>query len=157
MSILRHLGMVLAIFLLAACTTTPVEKTTSWQGRLALKIYSDPIETFSADFELEGNATTGTLTFSTPLGLTAAQLEWGAQGAKLRARGEVRDFESLDALTLYAVGSKLPIASLFAWLQGDNAPAVGWEADLERLSSGRLDARRLPPEIPVDLKISLER
>ena len=117
MSILRHLGMVLAIFLLAACTTTPVEKTTSWQGRLALKIYSDPIETFSADFELEGNATTGTLTFSTPLGLTAAQLEWGAQGAKLRARGEVRDFESLDALTLYAVGSKLPIASLFAWLQ----------------------------------------
>ena len=89
--------------------------------------------------------------------MTAAQLEWGAQGAKLRARGEVRDFESLDDLTQYAVGSKLPIGSLFAWLQGENALAAGWTVDLERVASGRLSARRLPPEIPVDLKMSWER
>ena len=163
---LRKVFILLATFLLAACAT-PVrdtaqngnknEKSAYWQGRLALKIYTQPVETFSADFELTGDANTGTLTLSGPLGVTAAQLEWGVQGAKLRARGEVRDFESLDALTQYAVGSPLPISPLFAWLQGQPMPAAGWEADLERIASGRLSARRLPPEIPVDLKISLEQ
>lgn len=164
---MRWVGVAIAVvatFLIAACAS-PVSITSNSgnkndfyrEGRLALKIYTDPIETFSADFELTGNPQTGTLTFSTALGVTAAQLEWGAQGAKLRARGEVRDFESLDDLTQYAVGSKLPIGSLFAWLQGENALAAGWTVDLERVASGRLSARRLPPEIPVDLKMSWER
>jgi outer membrane lipoprotein LolB len=162
---LRWIFAAFAISLIAACaapasTTAEIAsknpKATYWQGRLALKIHTDPVEAFSANFELTGDAQTGTLVFSTPIGLTAAKLEWGAQGAKLQARGEVRDFESLDALTLYATGSQLPIASLFAWLQGENPPTLGWEADLSRLADGRFNARRLPPEIPVDLKISLE-
>lgn len=162
--VVRWIGIIIATFLIASCaipagvTADKSSKLDYWQGRLALKIHTDPVETFSANFELTGNAKVGTLTFSTLLGLTAAQLEWGEQGAKLRARGEVRDFESLDSLTLHAVGSKLPIGSMFAWLQGNQSNKElpqGWEADLSQLAKGKVLARRNPPEIPVDLKIVL--
>ena len=170
MKVFHSFILLLATLLIAGCATSTspasplsparVADKNYWQGRLALKIHTEPVQAFSADFELEGDAQTGTLTFSAPLGLTAAKLEWGTQnvqGAQLQAKGETQHFESMDALTLHVTGSKLPIASLFAWLQGETPPTPNWEIELLDLSNGRLSARRIPPEIPVDLKIFLER
>lgn len=130
---------------------------TFWQGRLALKVHSTPVQAFSADFELQGNAEAGTLSFFSPLGSTAARLRWDASGAQLQTTGEPQSFASLDALTQHTTGATLPIHSIFAWLQGNDAPAPGWQVDLQDLPNGRLTAQRLPPEVPADLKIILQR
>lgn len=124
---------------------------------MALKVQSTPVQAFSADFDLQGNAQTGSLTFISPLGNTLARLRWDADAAQLQTQGEPQRFESLAALTRHTTGTDLPIASLFAWLQGQDLPTPGWEADLSALPSGRLNARRLEPEVPAELKIILER
>lgn len=128
-----------------------------WQGRLALKVHSTPEQAFSADFELQGSAEAGTLSFFTPLGSTAARMQWDAAGAQLQTTGAPQRFESLDALTLHTTGATLPVASLFAWLKGNEPPTPGWQVDLQGLPQGRLNAQRLAPEVPADLKIILER
>ena len=161
-SVLR-LALAFAIVLLAGCAV-PVRtgsqndaENTHWQGRLAVKVYSAPVQAFSADFDLQGSAQAGTLVFSSPLGSTVARLQWDARSAQLQTTGEPRYFDSLDALTRQATGTELPIASLFAWLQGKEVDTPGWRVDLQNLPNGRLSAQRLPPETPADLTILLER
>jgi outer membrane lipoprotein LolB len=128
-----------------------------WQGRLALKVHSTPMQAFAANFELLGNAQTGTLSFFTPLGSTVARLQWSAAGAQLQTTGDPQHFASLDALTLHATGATLPIHSLFAWLKGQEPVTPGWQVDLQDLPDGRINAQRLAPEVPADLKIILQR
>ena len=152
-----------AIFVIAGCAHStgaraPNDKQNAyWQGRLALKVHATPVQAFSADFELQGNAQAGTLSFFTPLGNTAARLHWDAAGAQLQTGGEPQRFESLEALTLHTTGATLPIDSLFAWLQGSEPPTPGWQVDLQELPHGRINAQRLAPDVPVDLKIILQR
>lgn len=134
-----------------------VQNDSFWQGRLALKVHSTPVQAFAADFELQGNAEAGTLSFFTPLGSTAARLQWDSSGAQLQTTGEPQLFTSLDALTLHTTGATLPIHSLFAWLKGNEPPTPGWQVDLRELANGRLNAQRLTPEVPADLKIFLHR
>ena len=154
---------VFAVFLIAGCAVNSGSGDAlqphgaQWQGRLMLKVQSDPIQAFSADFDLQGDAQAGSLTFFTPLGSTAARLDWNGQGAQLQTTGEPQQFESLEALTLQTIGTVLPMASLFEWLKGMDPVTPGWRADLRDLSSGRLHAQRLAPEIPADLKIILDR
>ena len=133
------------------------QNSSFWQGRLALKVHSTPVQAFAADFELQGSAEAGTLSFFTPLGSTAARLQWDSAGALLQTTGEPQRFETLDALTLHTTGAKLPVASLFAWLKGEAPPTPNWQVDLHDLASGRLNAQRLAPETPADLKIILQR
>lgn len=153
----------LAIFFIAGCASTTGARGQNgpndsyWQGRLALKVHSTPVQAFTADFELQGNAEAGTLSFFTPLGSTAARLQWSAAGAQLQTTGEPQHFESLDALTLHTTGATLPIHSLFAWLKGNMPTTPGWQVDLRALADGRLTAQRLAPEVPADLKIILQR
>lgn len=128
-----------------------------WQGRLALKVHTTPEQAFTADFDLQGSAQSGSLTFSSPLGTILARLQWDAGAAMLQAHGETQRFDSLDALTRNATGTELPVAALFSWLQGNNIPAPGWEVNLEQLPAGRLAARRLGPDAPAELNIILER
>nr|WP_295787095.1 lipoprotein insertase outer membrane protein LolB [Rhodoferax sp.] len=152
-----------AIVFIAGCANPtrargPSDQNDSyWQGRLALKVHSTPEQAFSADFELQGNAEAGTLSFFYPLGSTAARMQWNAAGAQLQTTGAPQRFESLDALTLHTTGATLPVASLFAWLKGNESPTPGWQVDLQGLPQGRLNAQRLAPEVPADLKIILER
>lgn len=115
------------------------------------------MQAFSADFDLQGNAEAGLLSFFTPLGSTAARLQWDAVGAQLQTTGEPQHFDSLDALTLHTTGATLPISSLFAWLQGSEPVTPGWQVDLRDLVNGRLRAQRLPPETPAELTIILDR
>lgn len=157
------IALLLAIFFIAGCANTTGARGQNdlndsyWQGRLALKVHSTPVQAFAADFELQGNAEAGTLSFFTPLGNTAARLQWSAAGAQLQTTGEPQHFESLDALTLHTTGAILPIHSLFAWLKGNEPSTPGWQVDLRELANGRLTAQRLAPEVPADLKIILQR
>ncbi len=122
-----------------------------------MRVHSDPVQAFSADFELRGDPQAGSLGFFSPLGNTLARLEWSASTAVLQTGTGQQHFASLAALTRHATGSELPVASLFAWLQGLDSDAQGWNADLQNMSAGRLRAWRVQPEPPVELTIILER
>ncbi|MBK6999779.1 MAG: hypothetical protein IPH35_07375 [Rhodoferax sp.] len=122
-----------------------------------MRVHSDPVQAFSADFELHGSPQTGSLSFFSPLGNTLARMQWDTSTATLQTGAEQQHFASLAALTLHATGSELPVTSLFAWLQGLDSDAQGWNADLQNVSTGRLRAWRAQPEPPVELTIILER
>jgi outer membrane lipoprotein LolB len=152
-----------AIILIAGCASTTgvngafPSKSSFWQGRLALTVHSTPVQAFSANFELQGNAQSGSLVFSTMLGSTLAHIQWTDTAATLVSGSDVRAFESLPALLRHSVGTDLPVASLFAWLQGQEVSAPEWEADLSQLGQGRLNAKRTSAVNPAELKIVLEQ
>lgn len=132
-----------------------------WRGRLAVRLESEPAPTpaqsFAAEFELRGTALDGELTLYTPFGNTAAALSWSPLTATLRSQGEVRHFESLDALVKQAVGTELPVPALFAWLAGEHMSVAGWSADLSQHAHGRITARRTVPGPPAELRLVLEK
>jgi len=129
-----------------------------WNGRLALKVQTEPPQAFSADFELGGNPQSGLLVFFTPLGTTAARLQWAPGVATLVTDGEIRQFDSLAALAQQATGAELPVRALFDWLNGQATEVPGWTVDLSRLEQGRLQAARAAGALPaVDLRIVLQR
>lgn len=152
----------IAILLIAGCAN-PTRATgqngtqKAWQGRLALRVDSDPPQSFAAGFELTGVAAAGELVLFTPIGTTLAVLTWTPQSAFLRSNGEVRSFDSLDALALQATGATIPIASLFDWLTGTATPAEGWQADVAQLANGRVTARRTAPLPSAELKLLLDQ
>ena len=158
-----RLVLLVAIIFIAGCASNTRARdqngaqSSHWQGRLSLKVDSTPVQAFSADFDLQGDASDGTLSFFSPIGSTLARLQWGTNGAQLQTTGEPQYFESLDALTRHTTGAVLPVASLFEWLQGRTLPTPGWEVDLRALPDGRLSAQRLEPETPALLKIILDR
>ena len=138
-------------------------------GRLALQVEGQPERSFAADFELLGTAERGELVLAGPLGATAARARWAPGEAVLvSAQGEVRHTD-LDSLAREALGEALPMAALFDWLRGrpwPGAPAgpradggpgfaqAGWEVALDRLSEGRIDARRSgPPAVTVRIRL----
>lgn len=155
-----------ALIFISGCTTPPHLKTADsseappWHGRLAVQIASDAAQSapqsFSAAFELSGNATAGELILYAPLGNIAAALSWSPQAAVMRARGEVTQYESLDALIQQALGTAVPVAALFAWLRGDPVMAAGWSADLSQKAAGRITARRTEPLPQAELRLVLE-
>ncbi len=126
-----------------------------WSGRLALKVDDDPRQSFSAGFDLRGSPRQGALELMTPLGGTAALLEWSAAGARLQVPGEPpRQAASLEALVEAATGTAVPVAALFDWLEGRPTEVAGWQADLSQRDRGRLQARRLRPA--ADLRLVLD-
>ncbi len=154
------LAMVLA---LGACATPPPQVLSAdaprdqWAGRMSVRVESDPVQSFSASFELRGTAAQGQLSLYSPIGSTVAQLTWSPAQARLRSDGKDQAFESLGALTRQAVGTELPIASIFAWLSGQAASTDGWVADLQNHASGRLVARRLQPAPAVEMRLILDQ
>ena len=124
---------------------------------MALRVDSDPPQSFAAAFELTGAAAAGELVLFTPIGTTLAILTWSPQSALLRSNGEVRSFDSLDALALQATGATIPIASLFDWMAGVATPTDGWQADVTQLANGRITARRTAPLPSAELKLVLDQ
>lgn len=155
--------LLIAIFLIAGCAQIPRSEGQNgiesqlWRGRLGLRVESDPPQSFSAGFELSGNADQGALRLYSPLGTTLADLRWSPQSATLSNNGETRQFESLDALATQATGTAIPIAALFQWLAGVQTRADGWNADLSQLEGGRLTAQRTQPLPTAELRLILER
>jgi outer membrane lipoprotein LolB len=160
---------VVATIFMAGCAvparldTTRQTEASPWRGRLAVRIESDPSQSqsqpqsFTAAFELNGNALAGELTLYMPLGGTAATLSWSPQTAVMRRHGDIRHFKSLEALIEQTVGTEIPVAALFAWLKGDNMTAAGWRADLSQHANGRITARRTEPPPQAELRLVFEK
>ena len=127
-----------------------------WRGRLAIRVESEPVQVFSAAFELSGTAPAGALTLFTPLGTTAAALSWTPEGSTLRSNAEVRQFATLGALMRQTLGAELPITALFAWLAGDTAASDGWQVDLSQRPNGRITVRRQSPLPMAEMRVVLD-
>ena len=156
-------ALIVAIFFIAGCaqlTRAPGTfdaQSPQWVGRLSIKVFSDPVQTLSVQFELQGSVENGFLVLSSPLGTTLARIQWSAQDATLQVATEVQRFDSLDALTHHVAGTALPVRNLFSWLDGKSTPSPGWSVDLQDLAAGSLTAHRFSPAPVADLKIILER
>lgn len=144
------------VLTLAGCATSRPDAprdASSWSGRLALTVHSEPPQSYSAGFELRGAPAAGELQLTSPLGTVLASVHWSAQGAELRQGTQVTRRLSLDELTTDLGGTPLPVAALFGWLQGQAAEADGWKADLSRHADGRVLARRLQPLPTAELRL----
>lgn len=111
----------------------------------------------TANFELQGNAQSGSLVLTSVLGSTLARMQWDETAATLQSSNGMQQFESLAELVRHATGTDLPVTSLFDWLQGQPAVAADWEADLSDIPNGRLQARRTTVTNAAELKIILDR
>ena len=129
----------------------------AWSGRLALRVDSEPAQTFSALFELRGNPQAGELILTSPIGNTLAQLHWSPGEAMLKNGNETRRFDSVDALIEAATGAVIPVGALFDWLAGREVGVPGWRPDLSQVGAGRLQATRESPRPRADLRIVFER
>jgi outer membrane lipoprotein LolB len=152
----RWAALVCAV-LVSACVSPPratLPDESAWNGRLSVQVQSDPPQSFSASFDLRGNAQAGELQLSSPLGNTLAWVVWSPQGAEMRQGQQVTSRNSLDELTTELSGTSLPVAALFGWLQGQTSEdATGWQADLSRQPEGRITARRSAPLPAAELRI----
>jgi outer membrane lipoprotein LolB len=159
---LRQIWVLCALYLLTACANQPVlqkplhDKDAHWQGRLAVKVFSKPVQAFSASFELQGRPTQGELVLISPLGTTLAHMRWTPESATLMTGNKEQRYDSLAALARATTGTDLPVASLFAWLRGQADETLGWQADLSELADGRIVARHIE-EVQAELKIILDR
>lgn len=153
-----------AILLIAGCASKQGAtgkfdpQREEWAGRISLQVASEPAQSFSASFELKGHAEIGELTLISPLGNVLAVLRWSPGQAQLdRGSQDIQRFASLDELMERATGAAIPLSALFAWLQGNNATASGWVADLTRHGEGRFSARRTLPAPEANLRVVLEQ
>ncbi len=152
----RRLAAALAVVVLGACANVPVSAP-QWAGRLSLKVYTEPLQALNANFSLSGGADDGSFVLSSALGTTLARMEWHSGNATLHANGQTLQFRSLQALVWHATGTDLPVGSLFAWLNGQNAEAIGWKADLAAMDRGVLRATRSGNGPRAELQVVLER
>ncbi|MEX1167773.1 MAG: lipoprotein insertase outer membrane protein LolB [Hydrogenophaga sp.] len=129
---------------------------TSWNGRLALSVDSDPPQSYSAGFDLQGSPQEGQLLLATPLGTTLATIAWAPGRAEMSQGSTKTHRSSLEELTADLGGAAVPVAALFAWLRGLPAIADGWEADLSRQAEGRITAKRAHPLPAAELRLVFE-
>lgn len=159
----------IALFFIAGCAIKESAKgqnsiqTSVWYGKLLLRTHADPAnqqglaQTFNASFELQGNAQTGQLRLSTPLGTTAALVEWTSQEAKLNLPGKTQSFTNLDTLSQQLLGTVVPVAGFFDWLRGIDRPINGWSVDLSEFEQGKIGAHRQHPTPAAELRLLLEQ
>lgn len=132
----------------------------SYQGRLSIRIASDPPQSLYAGFSLNGDAKTGDLTLNSPLGNTIALLTWTPQSAILKANNETKSYPSTSDLIENVTGTAIPLSALFDWLASKNTAAEGWEIDLSQMKndeSRRLVAKRTSPLPSAELRLALDK
>lgn len=151
-----------SLLLITGCSTPPLVPTAALpdevqirEGRLFLRVDSDPPTITQADISLQGNAQAGQLTLYGPLGITQGRLRW-SPGEAVWSRGQEQlRFSSLDALLTQTLGTALPVPAVFAWLEGRAIALDGW--DLVSLPSPEqpLVARRRHPAPTLELRLRL--
>lgn len=168
--IAAFLSCVFAILFIAGCAVTTRARGQNdqiisvWHGRLAVRVAADPAaqpqpapeQSFSAAFDLQGNAQQGSLIFFTPFGSTAAAIRWTPDLATLQANGESREFNGLSQLIEHLLGTEVPVPALFAWLEGQALASDGWQVDLSQRTHGKIVAHRQTPAPTAELRVMLE-
>lgn len=163
----------LACALLPGCATAP----SAWpplppgqlSGRLAVRPLDEPGQGFSGAFDFEGAPDNGRLRLSTPLGTVVAEARWAGERAQFTGPDGSRRSGRLDDLAEDALGERLPVAALLAWVRGQPAAGVpadplpppqagfsqlGWRIDLTQQSEGWVIAEReTPPRVRVRIKL----
>ncbi len=161
------ISLLIALFFVTGCAINTRAKSkndqnnNSWHGRLAIRVEAPPDvpepspQSFSASFALTGSPSAGELIFFTPLGSTAAVIDWSPAQATLTSQGTVRRFSGLAPLIQELLGAEVPVQALFAWLNGDDFAADGWQVDLANFAQGKITAqRRFAPQ--AQLRLILE-
>jgi outer membrane lipoprotein LolB len=126
-------------------------------GRIALRVEAGPTtpaRSFSADFDLRGDARRGELRLTGPLGALIAHLGWWPGGAWLAHAEGRREYATLDALSEDLLGESLPLGALIDWLRarpwagapsvalGDGFAQLDWRVDVSQHAQGLIVARR---------------
>lgn len=159
---LQRIACVLFLVFLAACTqptTLPPQalaERTTWSGRLALQVEDQAAQSFSAAFELQGNAQQGELLLLSPLGSILAKIDWTQDHARLQTGGQTHESPSLDDLLQQNLGTPIPVLAFFSWLRGEQTTSAGWQADLSSIGQGRLVATRYTPAPRATLRLAFE-
>jgi len=122
--------------LLAGCASAPPAPVLGWSGKLGYRMEatgSQRAQAGSALFELQGDAMSGSLLLTSPLGTTLAQAQWSPQGLSLSDGKSQRSFASLEelgaALGDALQGPPLPLGALFDWLHDKPVAALPFERD----------------------------
>ena len=179
----RSVAALSVALLLQACATHPPPLPGHvWSGRLAVRTDAAPdvpARSMSGQFELSGNASSGQLVLTSPIGTTIARARWsdpvGTQGApsriELEADGGTTHYATLEDMMQRAIGDQLPLAAMFDWLDGRPWPAapvergadgrsfdqLGWHVDLSQLADNRLiDAQRPRPRPVLHVRVKLD-
>ena len=144
---MRFLAGLLAVLLLAGCTTTPAPRSSTsaatlsaWQfnGRVSL---TRGEACWHAGLHWQEQAGSLFLWVSGPLGQGGFQLNGDARGVVLvDADGQTFAAQDADALLVQVTGWELPVSGLRHWIRGLPEPAAG-EAQVNRDEAGQL--RRL--------------
>jgi len=180
---LRGAGAVALALVLQACVSHPPALPGHvYAGRLAVRTDASdaqPARSTSGQFELSGNASSGQLILTSPLGTTVARARWsdpvGVQGVpsriELEADGGTTHYATLEDMMQRAIGDQLPLPAMFDWLSGrpwPDAPVrrsadgasfdqLGWHVDLSQLADNRLiDAQRPLPEPALHVRVKLD-
>lgn len=160
---------------LLACQSLPPAPSTEGpllSGRLAVRVDGDAGRSFSAAFELRGQAEAGSMSLNSPLGSQIGRADWSpAAGVLLHDGDGTRRYQRLDDMAIELTGEALPIAALFDWLRGRPWPGaprgelveaghtgfrqLGWDVQLDRHAEGWLVAVRdtPPPRVTVRAKL----
>ena len=175
-------AMALALLAQACATHPPPLPGHVYSGRLAVRTDAAPnwpARSVTGQFELSGNASSGQLILTSPIGTTVARARWsdpvGSQGApskiELEADGTTTHYATLEEMMQRAIGDQLPLPAMFDWLSGrpwPDAPVergttgptfdqLGWHVDLSQLADNRLiDAQRALPAPTLHVRVKLD-
>jgi len=180
---LRGAGALALALLLAACATHPPPLPGHvYSGKLAVRTDAapgQPARAVSGQFELSGNASSGQLLLTSPIGTTVARARWsdpqGTQGVpssiELEADGATTHYATLEDMMQRAIGDQLPLPAMFDWLSGHPWPAaparrsadggsfdqLGWHVDLSQFAGNQLiDAQRPQPAPALHVRVKLD-
>lgn len=171
----RGAGAIALALLLQACATHPPPLPGHvYSGKLAVRTDAapgQPSRAVSGQFELSGNASSGQLILTSPIGTTVARARWsdpqGSQGMpskiELEADGGTTHYATLEDMMQRAIGDQLPLPAMFDWLAGQPWPAapvrrdadgasfdqLGWHVDLSQFAASQLISAQRPLPAPV--------
>ena len=137
-----------------------------------------PARSVTGQFELSGNASSGQLVLTSPIGTTVARARWsdpvGTRGTpskiELEADGATTRYATLEDMMQRAIGDQLPLPAMFDWLSGrpwPDAPVqsgsthsfdqLAWHVHLPPLADNRLiDAQRPQPAPTLHVRVKLD-
>ena len=180
---LKVCGAAAVALALQACVTHPPPLPGHvYSGRLAVRTEAAPAQparSVSGQFELSGNASSGQLVLTSPLGTTVARARWsepvGALGEpsriELEADGGTTRYATLGEMMQRAIGDQLPLPAMFDWLSGQPWPAaparhaadggsfdqLGWRVDVSQFAGAHLiDAQRPLPAPVLHVRVKLD-